>query len=233
MPRVKIRFAVVLPLLLLAMSLGSLTDATLHLHRVTLEQVDPETHQPRKIRKLTADPSLTDSRYRDGKVTFFTPETIDWHPPRFPTAMQAVSILSLPGMLGEIALSLPANWPESWYPDVFDLWQWRGISWPLYALIFGWAAGRALDALRKKGARIRIWEALPLLALSIFLFVFLAVGIATDSYLNDEDGLARWMLGGVFLWACLSLLPSLAWILQFGQRRRAVAEVAKQPEAVV
>ena len=108
-----------------------------------------------------------DGKVVPGDLDLETILNIATHLPKwtFPDRLHAMSILNMPGMLGEIATSLPTTWPESWFPKstyFADLWTWRALSWAIYTLPLWWMAGRACDALvlrtRIVKPRIRGWE---------------------------------------------------------------------------
>jgi hypothetical protein len=216
-----LRFAVLLPLIQCMIAIGSLAAVTLQIHRVTEQTLDPKTHQTRTTQHYTADP-LDVSPLNSGEIRIVDIPKDFSNPPLSP--FQIISIANLPGMIGEILESVPTTWPDTRYPEFFDMWQWRAITWPLFASPFGWLAGRAIDSMRGRAVRVRAWEAFPLLAFSLFLSTFVVVGVFTGT-IHDRDSLSLGILGGATLWAVLCLLSPLAWFLQFRSPRR----LAPQP----
>ena len=220
MKATKLKFAVLLPLFQLLMALGALAYSTLQIHLVSVELEDSKTGKRHIEHRYTADPSKSDIRVSGNQVILLGPlDLSNRREPTFPSPLETISILNLPGLIGEIAIDLPTTWPDSWHPELFDLWQWRAVTWPLFCLLFGWEVGRALDVLCGSILSIRIWEAVPLFALSIFLFAFVIGTRATGTH-GVDDRLTRWMLAGASVWATLFLLPSVAWYRRFRDRRK-------------
>lgn len=139
-----------------------------------------------------------------------------------PDPLKAVALLNIPSMFGEMAISLPTTWPESWHPNLsfpFDgLWFWRAITWPIYALPLWWLGGRTIDALRDRGRfpfrpRIRLVEAIAMGLIGAFSCI-LGIGLLLDS---DPDGLRdgmRWVFVPALLWFSFGLLSVIAWVKQ-------------------
>ena len=213
-------FALAIPFLQLVMAIAGLARATLCIHEVTAEIEKPGTHQPIYVRHYTADPEDVDSSFTGNKVIFIEPQDLPRRANPLPNAGVAIAALSLPGIIGEIFTSLPTAWPDSWYPQFLGMWQWRAISWPIFAIPFGWMVGRAVDAVRGLAVRVRMVEAFPLLALAIFLLIFLAWALSSGESRDYGNGVTQWMIGGGFLWGTLCFLPAMAWFFQMRERRK-------------
>ncbi len=158
--------------------------------------------------------------------------SIAGHLPRrtFPDRLQAMSLLNMPGMLGEMVTSLPTTWPESWFPasaDFADLWTWRALSWAIYTLPLWWLAGRAFDALRVRNRlpapQVRLSEMVTLTAIGVFtLLIGVSMFFAADMR-EDDDAISRWVLVPGLMWFVFGLCSLLAWRRQ-RRLRRALAQ---------
>lgn len=128
-----------------------------------------------------------------------------------------LTALNLPAMVPEVLTSLPTTWPESWHPQGIDLFTWRALVFPLYALPAWWFAGVCLDAML---GRRRLHWASAFTALLLFVFcAAMTVAMSLRSQLRDAADL--WLVLGSVLWASLFSLAPLAWWLQ-RRRQRAV-----------
>ena len=144
----------------------------------------------------------------------------------FPDRLHAMSILNMPGMLGEIVISLPTTWPESWFPKstyFADVWIWRAFSWAMYTLPLWWMAGRALDALKGRtgtfrpqilGLETSIMMLIGLLTLIIGLGLFFA-----GNGREDDGAINRWVLLPGLMWFGFGLCSLVAWCRQRWTRR--------------
>jgi hypothetical protein len=135
-----------------------------------------------------------------------------------PDPLQSVALLNMPAILGEAAISLPTTWPESWHPNLpfpfDDLWFWRAVTWPIYALPFWWLGGRAIDALRRGNRlpvqpRIRLVEAIAI-GLIGTLSCLLGIGLLLDSGTDGLNDGMRWDFLPALLWFSLGLLSVIA-----------------------
>lgn len=137
-----------------------------------------------------------------------------------------LTAVNLPGMLVEVLSSLRTTWPESWHPAALELFSWRALVYPLYALPAWWFAGLSLDALF--GRRKMHW--LPMaLALGLFAFCTLMAGVAPfigELRTSEDFSLAS----GMGLWAVLFGIAPLAWWRQRSRRAAPVdaAQVLKR-----
>ena len=134
-------------------------------------------------------------------------------------------------MLVELAVDLPTTWPDSWYPSFpypfGDLWFWRAVSWPIYALPLWWLGGRAIDSLRKGNPlftpRIHLFEAIIMGSIGTLTGI-VGVGLFfTDESGSPRDGM-KWVVVPSLLWLGLGILSIVAWIRQ----RRAFAMTQEQ-----
>ncbi len=134
-----------------------------------------------------------------------------------PDPLQISAFLNMPALLVEILVSLPTTWPDSWYPMLpfpfGDLFFWRAISWPIYALPLWSLAGRALDALRRgehsPSRPITLFEVILMGAIGA-LSAVCGMGI---SLTEDPEGLhagLRWLWLPGLLWLSLGILPAIA-----------------------
>lgn len=136
----------------------------------------------------------------------------------FPTPLQAAAYLNAPAMLVELPIDFFTTWPDSWHPSLpypfDDIWFWRAITWPLYALPLWWLAGRALDALRTPGQpfahpRARTAEAFVMGIIGMGSLVF-GVGLFFTANPETAGQGLRWILAPGLLWFALGILPAVA-----------------------
>jgi hypothetical protein len=231
--RRSVRLAILLPILQLVLSAGSLAWSTLLVHSVAVQVEDPTTHQQHTERRYTATQEAAAGPGARGDVSLLTPLDLPVTRSSKPGGFAMVWIANLPGVFGEALVSFPTTWPDSWYPQFFDLFEWRAISWPIYALLFGWLIGRAIDALRGMSYRVRVWEALLLLAVSVFFFSLADYGVITRpidaaNALDPMAALSPWILASQLVWGSLCLLPTAAWLLQLRKRRLETNSPAEQ-----
>ena len=136
----------------------------------------------------------------------------------FPTPLQAVAYLNAPAMAVELPIDFFTTWPDSWHPSLpypfDDIWFWRAITWPIYALPLWWLAGRALDALRTPARpfahpRARTAEAFLMGVIGVGSLVF-GVGLFFGANPETADQGLRWILLPGLLWFALGILPAVA-----------------------
>ena len=136
---------------------------------------------------------------------------------RLPDPLAVAAFLNMPAILVEVVISLPTTWPDSWFPrfpfPFGELFFWRAVSWPFYALPLWWIAGRAIDALRstRSGSGPYIHRVEAVLG-GIIGTLCAVVGIGI-SLAPDPDGLHsefRWLAIPGLLWFGLGLLSILA-----------------------
>jgi hypothetical protein len=161
----------------------------------------------------------------DGKVV---PGNLDMHQlveiathqprRRFPDRLHAMSIVNVPGILGEVATSLPTTWPESWYPESVyfaDLWAWRALSWAVYALPLWWMAGRALDVLMVRNLavqpRIHSVEMSIMMVLGVVALVIGLISVFTGKGREEYAELDRWFIVPGLMWFVFGACSVLAW----------------------
>jgi hypothetical protein len=136
---------------------------------------------------------------------------------------KVMTALNLPGLIVEAATSLPTAWPESWHPSFIELFAWRALSYPIYALPAWWLAGASIDALLRR-RRVHLAAAVPTALLSAFCLVA-AIMIPLTATSGDRSD--RWMIVGFPLWAILFGLTPLSWWMQ--RRRDRLAHVDSAP----
>jgi hypothetical protein len=122
---------------------------------------------------------------------------------------------NLPGFVGEILVSLPTSWPDSWRPSGFTLDAWRALTWPAFALPCWWLVGRAIDSLF--GWSKLHWTALLLGSL---LFAFCTTGSLVYAFGMSaaERGEDVHLISGFILWTVLFAALPAAWIRQWRSR---------------
>jgi len=143
------------------------------------------------------------------------------------TAMReskTITAINMPGTFGEILVSLPTSWPESWRPAALPLFSWRAFSFPFFALPAWWFAGRGLDALL--GWRQPRWWTLLIGTLLCAGFLTLVLGFRFGLSAQDRADIG-WVLVGCALWTALLAPFPAVWIRQaFRLRSGASSAVA-------
>jgi hypothetical protein len=126
--------------------------------------------------------------------------------------------LNIFGIVGEALASwLFKTWPDSWYPDGFDLFSWRGVIFPFFCMPFWVLVGRGFDGLFRR-CRLRWWTLLSgtlLCAFSATLAISLSFGA------HQEDRADNYRVGGLVLWSILTAVFPLQWLMQAGSAIRA------------
>ncbi len=137
-----------------------------------------------------------------------------------------MTAINMPGMLGEILVSLPTSWPDSWHPEALMLMSWRAIVMPFYCLPFWWFAGVGLDT--ACGSKTLRWGWLLLGAILFLLFAIVLiasiVSVTTDPP-REDGGL---LLSGAAFWTIAFSTFPIAWILQ---RKRTTSATLPTPSA--
>jgi len=123
-----------------------------------------------------------------------------------------VKALGVPGMFGELALSLGLSWPDSWHPAPLLLDDWRVLAFPFFSLPFWWFAGRGWDGLFRV-RRLRWYSLLPGTLFSI-MFLVLGVGLFFTNLENPKFEQAEivWAFWGLGLWSFLLAAYPASWI---------------------
>lgn len=137
---------------------------------------------------------------------------------KMPDPIQIAAFFNVPGMLVEVASSLPTTWPDSWYPMLpypfGDLFFWRALSWPIVCLPLWWLAGRALDAIypaarNAPGPKIRLSEVVVMATLGTGTgLIEVMVGFMPRSHVDDDN--LQWVIVPGLLWCVLGVLPFIA-----------------------
>lgn len=130
-----------------------------------------------------------------------------------------VELLNLPGFLAEVPQAMLRPDRELWTPPGLDHLTWQAISASIFAMLFWWMAGRAMEALgalkiRQCKPRINLFETV---VASLIMFggaVIFCVGVFYGFFVHDARGFHLGAAGG--LWA---LLGGLTVVARFRQRR--------------
>jgi len=126
-----------------------------------------------------------------------------------------VTAINMPGMFGEVLVSLPTTWPSSWHPQGWPLDAWRALAFPFLALPAWWFAGRGLDSLLR-WRRPRWWT---LLAGSLLCAGFLTLLCGFRFGMSAEERLgSNWILWGCAFWAVVFATFPAAWICNLRSR---------------
>jgi hypothetical protein len=200
-----LRFSLALPLLsvlLAAVCVGSFVPGMFRLNR-ELQQPSSAPETP-----LGFDPATIDEISRFERSSHGS----------FPTPLQAAAYFNAPAMAVELPIDFFTTWPDSWHPSLpypfDDIWFWRAITWPLYALPLWWLAGRAIDALRTpaqpfRNPRTRTAEAFFMGIVGAGSLVF-GVGLFFTANPETAGRGLRWILIPGLLWFVLGILPAIA-----------------------
>ena len=124
---------------------------------------------------------------------------------------KAITGLHVPGMFGEVLVSLPTTWPASWHPASIPLFSWRSLSLPVFCLPFWWFVGVGLDGFStNKRAH---WTLLLFGTLLSAFMLFIAIGLNVMGVMERDTSLFP-QIAGLYLWAILfSIFPTL-WLAQ-------------------
>ena len=129
--------------------------------------------------------------------------------------------VNIPGTVGDILISLPTTWPETWHPANLSFNAWRIVSWPLFCLPFWWFAGRGFDALL--GWRRPRWWTLLIGTLLCAGFLFLLCGLRFGLSASERSG-TTWVYWGLSLWTLLFATFPAAWIRRAFSAKHPLAE---------
>jgi hypothetical protein len=142
-----------------------------------------------------------------------------------PGATQTIVLFNFPGLLINTVVSHFTLW-SSWlgplnYP--LDVWMWRALVCPVYALPFWWILGRSLDcaASMRKGSLLplRRWDIALMLPLAMICSAgavsFSLTAIAADP--ADHDFV--FLIVAMGLWSLLSIFVCVIWLLQWKKLR--------------
>lgn len=127
---------------------------------------------------------------------------------------EPITAANIPGVVGEILISLPISWPAVWHPTGMSVYEWRTFTYPVFCLPAWWFVGRALDGLlgrRRVGfPTLFIGSTLSLVCLVILLG--LTFGISTT-----DRAEVVWVFPGLAFWTLGFGVVPMAW---FRQKRR-------------
>jgi hypothetical protein len=163
-----------------------------------------------RLRRMA--PNSADLRLRVGEFAVLIPRTR-----LLPYAVESVAMresrtitaVNAPGLLGEIVISLPISWPNSWHPTGLPLFAWRSLVLPFFCLPAWWFVGRGLDALCGWHCP-RWWTLLAGTLLSagfLTLLLGLRFGLSRGDRVDDV-----WIFLGLALWTLeFALFPAL-WL---------------------
>ena len=209
MSRPSFRLAWALPLLALfitALLVGSVLPGMIRVHERT-------PNRTAIINTAPLDPAVINEMIRESKNETHR---------SLPNPLQISALLNFPAMLVEIAIDLPTTWPDSWYPKLpfpfDDLWFWRAISWPIYALPLWWLAGRSVDGLSQPDAfpirpRIRLAEAIFMGVLGALSGV-VGIGLFLTAESDSANDPLKWVVVPCLLWFSFGLISGIAWVRQ-------------------
>jgi hypothetical protein len=134
---------------------------------------------------------------------------------------RAITGANIPGTAGEVLISLPTSWPESWHPDGLTLEAWRALTWPFFCLPAWWFVGKGLDGLLSGR-----WLHWTMFAVGSALCVFCAVLLLGLRFgLEASDRVDPWVYCGLGFWSIAFGIPPFAWVQQ--RRRKRVASAGQ------
>jgi hypothetical protein len=140
----------------------------------------------------------------------------------------ALTALNMPGMFGEIIVSLPTTGPDRWYPAGLSLESFRSVIMPLFCLSAWVLAGCGVDAIL--GWRKLDWSVLLTGTLLCVMFGVFLVGIGIVSLqVKSEREDSSFILCGLSLWTVLFATLPAVWIRRWRSRRA----IAKQMKSVI
>jgi hypothetical protein len=213
--RPSFRLAWALPLLALfiaALLVSSVLPGMIRVHERTANSTTTINTSP-------IDPAAIEEMIRESKNETHRP---------LPNPLQISALLNTPAMLVEIAIDLPTTWPDSWYPKLpfpfGDLWFWRAVSWPIYALPLWWLAGRGVDGLSQPDTfpispRIRLGEAIFMGILGA-LSGAVGIGLFFTAESDSPNDPLKWIVVSCLLWFSFGLISGIAWVRQRRLRMR-------------
>jgi hypothetical protein len=127
-----------------------------------------------------------------------------------------LSALNMPGFFGELLVSLPTTWPESWHPSGISLMSWRAVVFPIFSVPAWLLVGCGIDTLL--GWRKLHWSVLLLGTLLCLLFAILFAGLEFGVSAS-ERGEVVFPLWGLGLWSVLFATLPAVWIRRWRDRR--------------
>lgn len=128
-----------------------------------------------------------------------------------------LTALNMPGLFGELLVSLPTTWPASWHPAEISIDSWRAVMTPLFCLPAWLLVGCGIDALL--GWRNLHWTVLLAGTLLCVLFAALFVGLQFGMSAS-ERGEVVFPLWGLSLWTALFATSPAAWIRRLRTRAK-------------
>ncbi|HTV82876.1 MAG TPA: hypothetical protein VME18_09525 [Acidobacteriaceae bacterium] len=132
-----------------------------------------------------------------------------------------IEAIDIPGTLGDILISLPTTWPDTWCPANLSFDAWRFLSWPLFCLPAWWFVGRGLDTLLG-WRRPRWWTLLAGSLLSTgFLILLFGIRFVESAQERASD---TWIWFGLALWTLLFATFPAAWLRRTFARKPAPGE---------
>jgi len=128
--------------------------------------------------------------------------------------VRIVTAANMPGMAGEILVSLPTSWPSTWHPSAISTETWRALSLPFYCLPAWWFVGCGVEGLL---GRRRLHWASGLIGLLLCLFsLTLTVGLLIE--VKPTEITDSILLVGLALWGLAFAVPPVAWFRQRKQK---------------
>ena len=143
--------------------------------------------------------------------------------------MEAVTAINLPGVLIELPFALLRTDHEIWRPFGLSFQLWRGITYPIYAFVLWWIAGRATEALvalnyRQLMPKIGWVETVTgflIMAGGATIFGGMLFGLSSSE--RDWESTRLAAAGG--LWALLGALSVVARFRQWRFRKKQKAVI--------
>lgn len=124
---------------------------------------------------------------------------------------KVITGVHVPGMFGEVLVSLPTTWPQSWHPQSIPLFSWRSFSLPVFCLPFWWLIGLGMDRLSAK--RRSHWTLLLLGSMLSAFILFIAIGLNVMGVIEKDTSLAP-QISGLYLWTVLFAIFPALWLKQ-------------------
>ena len=122
---------------------------------------------------------------------------------------EPITAVNMPGTLGEMLISLPTTWPNSWHPRAVPLFAFRSWVFPFLALPAWWFAGCGFDALF--GWRRPRWWTLLIGTLLCCAFLTMVLTFLFAMTPEDRRG-TGWIVLGFGLWTLLFAAFPTAWL---------------------
>ena len=136
-----------------------------------------------------------------------------------------VTALNMPGLFGEVLISLPTTWPELWHPSFVPPEGWRSFCFPFFCLPAWWFIGRGLESLL--GWRRPHWGTLLCGTILCTAFLVGLLGLTFGESAAERANEKQFMLYGVAFWTLAFGVFPAAWIHRWLTRRKPHPEPIK------